>query len=544
MSRQIQASTPDDHLVSRDALRAGVERAMAEESARHTRVMHELRIRYNTLAPFSQLPQEILAKILVENSRRVDAAFRDDLSKRPVPPQTEKYYDWLATAQVCRQWRAVALGFPKLWSSILITKPKWVAEMLRRSQSVPLTVTVRFPAHGEEANTQISRAFERVLRELHRIQHINIHVSSQINICMTMHGPAPLLESVSFWDFRPRSSPLSDVINDQAPRLQSLQFTGRPTSWNTQSFPSTLKHLALLNTKSSRNGLLRAEDVPVIFGRLQCLESLKLSHVLERRSGELGESSPPTRTTHLPRLRTIEISESNPLDGLHFLDQLSYSSDSFTLVNGSFFSDAFTNSAFVQVASKLRSYCTLSITETTHVQRNLPMVCFHAANATAPGCAAFELSLVKHSTATSTIVAGVCRNLGPSQVEALQLNELSLPVAVWHQALGSMRALTSLHVKGQSTPHLPQALVRRLAGSADDSGPGDYLLPALREVRMQQVAFTAEMAGAWRECALDRCAYGAKINWMVFDHCSHVNASDVRLLGVLVDSVEWDGVGG
>lgn len=51
--------------------------------------------------------------------------------------------NWLAITYVCQHWRAVALNFRKLWSTITPNlSPKWVAAFLERSACVPKHVTI------------------------------------------------------------------------------------------------------------------------------------------------------------------------------------------------------------------------------------------------------------------------------------------------------------------------------------------------------------------------------------------------------------------
>ncbi len=51
--------------------------------------------------------------------------------------------NWIAITYVCQRWRAVALGFRKLWSTITPDlSPKWIAACLKRSSHAPKYVSI------------------------------------------------------------------------------------------------------------------------------------------------------------------------------------------------------------------------------------------------------------------------------------------------------------------------------------------------------------------------------------------------------------------
>jgi hypothetical protein len=73
-------------------------------------------------APIHDLPDEILEVIfLINTSKLVEQGIENHLY--------DPHSTTLATAQVCQRWRAVALNYPIIWSSIINYEqhsPLWI----------------------------------------------------------------------------------------------------------------------------------------------------------------------------------------------------------------------------------------------------------------------------------------------------------------------------------------------------------------------------------------------------------------------------------
>jgi len=114
--------------------------------------IRSLRTFRNSTASTASLPAEILSQIfLALRSSASDSAYR---------PLT-----WLSVTRVSRQWRAVALSCPALWSNISFTcRPEFTDLMVARSRDVPLTLKIT--AYSQRVT------FERVEKILsqHRVR--------------------------------------------------------------------------------------------------------------------------------------------------------------------------------------------------------------------------------------------------------------------------------------------------------------------------------------------------------------------------------------
>lgn len=75
---------------------------------------------------------------------------------------------WTRVTHVCSLWRRVAISTPSLWSSIpLNLPPKWVDELLRRSNQVPLDLTI---PESPFDDSHIAALLSRI--NIHRIRRI------------------------------------------------------------------------------------------------------------------------------------------------------------------------------------------------------------------------------------------------------------------------------------------------------------------------------------------------------------------------------------
>lgn len=72
-------------------------------------------------------------------------------------PYVDPSHPTRTASQVCRYWREIVLGAPKIWSRLIdcdLLPPTWFKEVLRRAQDVPLTVLCRcVDSPADEAQT-------------------------------------------------------------------------------------------------------------------------------------------------------------------------------------------------------------------------------------------------------------------------------------------------------------------------------------------------------------------------------------------------------
>ncbi|TFK72245.1 hypothetical protein BDN72DRAFT_876563 [Pluteus cervinus] len=107
--------------------------------------------RRNMLAPVSRLSQDVLQSIFegVQTAEAtLDADYEDLEDGFPVLytklKQPESQLSWVkALTHVCSNWRELALSTPTLWCDILPHEPELALEMLTRSRSTPLSISIR-----------------------------------------------------------------------------------------------------------------------------------------------------------------------------------------------------------------------------------------------------------------------------------------------------------------------------------------------------------------------------------------------------------------
>ncbi|KAF7370497.1 hypothetical protein MSAN_00681500 [Mycena sanguinolenta] len=113
----------------------------------------ELRIQHNAVIPIARLPPEILGYIFVRCVPAVTSisSLHNDVS-------------WLNVTRVSSRWRSVALSCPDLWSTLILSRPKWVPVMLARSKNASLVVRVDFTSTRYCVNSPEPILLENVAR--------------------------------------------------------------------------------------------------------------------------------------------------------------------------------------------------------------------------------------------------------------------------------------------------------------------------------------------------------------------------------------------
>ncbi|ETW83634.1 hypothetical protein HETIRDRAFT_312301, partial [Heterobasidion irregulare TC 32-1] len=88
---------------------------------------------YNEALPIFRFPNEILQIIF----GICHDGWESPLLRLP---------SWLSITYVCSRWRAVALGYSRLWSTISLSTPEWVQLCIARSPSkccLDITLTIK-----------------------------------------------------------------------------------------------------------------------------------------------------------------------------------------------------------------------------------------------------------------------------------------------------------------------------------------------------------------------------------------------------------------
>ncbi|KDR73564.1 hypothetical protein GALMADRAFT_228008 [Galerina marginata CBS 339.88] len=171
----------------------------------------------NGLAPISKLMPEIMLRIFALNSgplnKEMDHGTTDLPNQRSIDPTK----DLRIISQVCQHWRVLALRSPTLWNVALDCNlpPQWMAELLRRSQSIPFKMRVDL-LNRQPARTMAN--FRSSLPEFHRLEGLTAFAddSSFAEILFKLiKRPLPMLRMLVLTiNYEPATYPEEEDISD------------------------------------------------------------------------------------------------------------------------------------------------------------------------------------------------------------------------------------------------------------------------------------------------------------------------------------------
>ena len=220
------------------------------------RLLSELRKLYtvqNAAQPVNHLPNDVLAAIMQQY--RIDNRFCDDVGRR----KAERFpHEWLKLGAICRQWRAVFLGYPLLWSDITLTTPTVLEFMLTRSADAPINVISApgdWKARGQCYAMLLRKAAHRI-RRLEILLPPDLHVTSSGMVRELQESATwnmPLLESIHINAFYGLEVDLVQRVCDSlvlCPLLRHVDI--QCASWSVASagIRPTLKTLRMRNMYS------------------------------------------------------------------------------------------------------------------------------------------------------------------------------------------------------------------------------------------------------------------------------------------------------
>ena len=215
-----------------------------------------MRLRSNTLAPISSLPNEIIAAIFL-------------LLRSPGTVGQPGIHLVLRVAHVCHLWREIALSHPLLWSHIDFTtvSTAGVTEILARAKMAPLYLEAKVPLYHWDDGRFL--ALQKGLQtHISRIHHLRISAEHfrLRTILESLISPAPTLEHLSlsvekFPSRRTYQASVPDTLFDGiTPRMSSLHLYNCNISWKSPLLKG-LENLTLsVSTRPSLTDWLDALD--------------------------------------------------------------------------------------------------------------------------------------------------------------------------------------------------------------------------------------------------------------------------------------------
>ncbi|EAU82640.1 hypothetical protein CC1G_07922 [Coprinopsis cinerea okayama7 len=261
-----------------------------------------LKSRQNELAEISQLPPEILGQIFV-------------CYRLSCGPRSERYHyhkheslDWTKVTHVSRNWRAVALACPQLWSIIDAADRRWASVMLDRSNPFPISFTWNRSLCEWHASLEKDIA-NKVLSQSHRLECLEIdNTLTVFNTLVTqLTAPTPVLRRLKLrtraTDFdKEHDIPLpTGFLGNNASQLRHLELTSFVVPWHAISFKN-LRTLKL--SRSTSTSPFHPEPEP-FFKAIAEMEDLRCLHLFD--AGLPIAPLPTKRIISLHRLETFTL---------------------------------------------------------------------------------------------------------------------------------------------------------------------------------------------------------------------------------------------
>ncbi|KAI0041530.1 hypothetical protein FA95DRAFT_1610938 [Auriscalpium vulgare] len=258
--------------------------------------LQAVRSKHNTLLPVSRLPPETLERTFLWLSL--------------LDPTTSKSPGWIRGAtHVCRSWRTIALGYPRLWTTVVLPPPgtKWGSLMLTRSEPHPLSISAVF-----DILTDIAATVDFLVANLYRTQSLRIvHgrsysrpvLSDSVAIC-------PLLKEIDMEISSDRTLGLPGrFLTVSQPALCSLRVvTPSAFDWSSPCL-ANLVNLELQSSNIIDRNKPRLLDVVDALQRMVALETLVLA-IAFAATGSQEETNTVAEPVQLPQMSKMIITAS------------------------------------------------------------------------------------------------------------------------------------------------------------------------------------------------------------------------------------------
>lgn len=266
----------------------------------------------NSLSSVSRLPPEVLLRVFH--------------SCTPRHVEKENNRDGLAFSQVCASWRRLALADPSLWAHIDLRRPSIVELMVKRSQSMPVSLF-----NMDCSNTSLS-----LIPGLDRICSIQLthNAGDENRLDNFIYQSYPLLHTLCLTTTPAYCVCTCDVTMLDAPRLQRLSLHNWTLRGGGIPVMANLSSLALEYDQygpyrpETRAPVYSLSSILQILGTCRRLISLKLHGLInphlwrpedDRYTRAISENLQEVELPHLKQLDLREdvITLSNLLPYLH-----------------------------------------------------------------------------------------------------------------------------------------------------------------------------------------------------------------------------------
>ncbi|KAI0045599.1 hypothetical protein FA95DRAFT_1607570 [Auriscalpium vulgare] len=508
--------------------------------------LHVARIQHNTLIPVARLPVEVLERIFV-------LLVAQD-------PFQSNHLGWIPRAtHVCRAWRQVALGYPRLWSTMALPlwNREWTTTMLARSGTHPLTIKAGMCLDEDtdiESNTdsesivdsdsetsaghswaRIERAAERtmayegklILRNLYRTCSLRIISNFRSRNFLDVLGSTyPMLERVEIETSFYSSFP--DALGSHTPALREFCVIclGIDFRW-------TLPYLTTVVTFELRRmrfgnpedeSYLRCyaptqDDVVNALQRMPALQTLIIDTDIRNHS---VDAEAQVATVNLPRLVTLslitrfrdaqllfaritipfstslKISLQNNTDDENYEDEIPRREDPgafFLALRPHIHSPDADDSPIVKLVITSIGPWSVPVTAATGVK----IYAWRGDERAHTPPVLLELPRGSRRWGGGTLVLAAVRALASEHLRELAVLDVAWDEATWATALEAAPAVRSIEAVGGAALALCRVLAGCLSTPMSDT-PAQVVLPDLTSLTLRDVSFNARYARR----ALDR----------------------------------------
>ncbi|KAI0039530.1 hypothetical protein FA95DRAFT_1684254 [Auriscalpium vulgare] len=278
--------------------------------------MRDARALCNMFLPVASLPPEVLEKVFVALSYEAPLV----VGPKRNGALSYQMLGWIVGAtHVCRAWRRIAVGCPRLWANIALPTPGrgWTDVMFSRAGYVPLNITVHGPATEPiilRDPTSTDYEMGLVRKNLPRTKSLRF-TSWNDDLAGRLLDPdvlSPLLQQLDITvknDWLEPAQAVGTNLGDHTPALRELRLSIPSTSpflWTAGCLRS-LTTLEVVHRQgphspvTHRNSIPMLEDVVEALRRMVSLEKLTLGiqSILVPRNGSGGSAVQLTRLAHM-----------------------------------------------------------------------------------------------------------------------------------------------------------------------------------------------------------------------------------------------------
>ena len=254
-----------------------------------------------------RLPNELLSEILLwcaEDLADSTYCFKHNR------PQKYSRFQWLPLTLVCRRWRKLAMGNPRLWHVVDVYNLHWLELVLPRSGHVPVDMAI----HSE---AMAVAAFSAISLHSHRIRTLRLpplrRKAMQAVLCELVALNTPMLKQLEFSHYRSGEYqgvdlPAFVTTSLSYPALNTIRLSRLVL----RSVPQPLSRLRCLDLRSCafESCVETLDQLLDVLEQCADLEELQLRRILSpiaRRGPQVP--LPTSRLLVLPRLRKFVLED-------------------------------------------------------------------------------------------------------------------------------------------------------------------------------------------------------------------------------------------